>query len=476
MIKQAHNPDNLYTQQMKTLVAKVYPKELGHGSVVEDARHYFAMDSDASQHIEELTAQIKRLQGQDPDAQIPDDLQQKLKRARLRQQEERLHRVERLHAVAIDILDLCEGETYAETQLASARFLGTIMLLTRGRVNNFAHLHQRLKPLYKAVLTLRLVDKLLYDGTVSYPYLDPFRESLSRFKGNNYWRKRWREELALPLISAALLQDIGLQHPDAQRILHGDDKELDEFRVLEETERKTLLRLNYTQTMAYLKQGLGLPAYRGNDKAERDTFLATHQAINRFREQLVQDAFVSKTGIGELLKIPQIYCSVLLSTKPDYSRHELPKGYLLIEQLGKKGNINAKLADAFIKIVGYFPQGFGITYIPKNERGLEKQHYEYAIVAQLNPKDPAEPVCRVASRNLTYICAGALETVSKGQNLYFPSNRKKLLRIGRDRLLQIMQQLSKDVQPDAVDDLVPPLWEPSDYFSVKKNQNIWNKS
>jgi len=30
--------------------------------------------------------------------------------------------------------------------------------------------------------------------------------------------------------------------------------------------------------------------------------------------------------------------------------------------------------------------------------------------------------------------------------------------------------------PDAIDDLIPSHWEPADYFSFKKNQNLWNKS
>jgi len=45
---------------------------------------------------------------------------------------------------------------------------------------------------------------------------------------------------------------------------------------------------------------------------------------------------------------------------------------MLIEQLAKKGSLNKQLAEDFLSIVGYFPQGFGITFIPTNENDQEK--------------------------------------------------------------------------------------------------------
>ncbi|WP_018982119.1 hypothetical protein [Salinimonas chungwhensis] len=476
MNKKVDNPDSLYTQNVKSLIDKVHPQEAGYGSVLEDARHFFSLQEETAKYIRDIESQIARLKARDSDKAIPVDLQKKLKRAKARSEEERQARITRITSIAKDLLALCEADSYEETQLLSAKFLGTVMLLTRGAQRNFARHHQRLKPLYKAVLTLRLVDRIIREDAISHPYLSLYRDSANRFQNNDYWRRKWEEELAIPLISAAILQDIGLQHPEAQLVLLGEEKDKDEFRLLDADDRKKLLRLNYTHTMNYLKNGLGMPAYVGNDREERHRYNKMHEAANQFREKLVQDAFLSKTGLGEILKVPQVYCSVVLSTKSDYSRQELPKGYLLVEQLGKKGAVNKKVADAFTQIVGYFPQGFGVTFIPVNEQGYEKEQFEFAIVSRLNPTHPAEPVCRVASRNLTYICSGSDEVVSRTRNLYFPANRKKLIKMGRDRLQQIIRQLNPNAAPNAVDDLVPGFWEPSDYFSDKKNQNMWNKT
>ncbi|QJR82213.1 hypothetical protein CA267_016370 [Alteromonas pelagimontana] len=476
MNKKYENPDNIYTQQVKQLIEMVHPQDPEQASVYEDARRYFALTPSLEAHAHELKMQLGALQENTKKEEAFLHLKDQLKATKKKLEDERLQRVAKLRDVSLRLLELCEGDTFEETQLLSSKFLGTIMLITQGTERNFARLHQRLKPLYKAVLTLRLVDRLLEEESISHPYLSHYRESLNRFRGNYFWQEKWQTELAIPLITGAILQDIGLQHPDALLILNGKENDQDEFRLLEETQRKLLLKLNYHHTMSYLQQGLGLPAYIGNDKAERDQFFKTHQIANQFRQQLVKDAFVSKSGIGELLKIPQIYVSIVLSTKADYDRKSLPKGYMLIEQLAKKGALNPRLAEAFIKIVGYFPQGFGITFIPVNERGQEKNQYEYAIVTQLNPKDPAEPMCRIVSRNLTYISSGTAEIISKSRNLFFPANRQKLMRVGKDRLIEIMSQLSNNFNSEDIDNLVPPLWEPNEFFSNKRNQNLWNRS
>lgn len=476
MSAQSQNPDSIYTQQVKQLINMIYPKDTGYGSVFEDASHYFSVTPSLEQHIEDLKAQLKRIEGNKDKEVLAEQLTKQIRNSSEKLEEERLARLERLDAVSTKIIELCEGDNWQETQQLSAKLLGTLMLLTRGPEGSFAKVHMRFKPLYKAVLTLRLVDRLLEHDTIAHKYLSKYREAASRFRGNRYWRDKWKIELGRPLITAALLQDIGLQSPAAQTILKGENGDLDEFRLLDESQRKDLLKLNYHFTLRYLSDGLGQPYYVGNNKEERDRFNKTHKDASEFLLSLVKDAFVSKSGLGEIVKIPQIYVSIVLSTKSDYSRMSLPKGYMLIEQLAKKGGLNKQLAQDFVELVGYFPQGFGITYIPVNEKGQEKDQYECAVVIGLNPANPAEPLCKVVTRNQKYITSGAQEVIPKGRNLYFPANRKKLMRVGQDRLGEIMSQLSSNFTPDALDDLVPSFWEPYDFFGFKKHQNLWAKN
>ena len=476
MSSQSQNPDNIYTQQVKQLLSLVYPKETGFGSIFEDARHYFTLTTTLEQHTTDLKEQLLKIKDKKDKEVLASQLAKQIKNNNEKLEEERLARLERLDAVCTKMIKLCEGETWAETQQLSAKFLGTLMLLTRGAEGNFAKVHQRYKPIYKAVLTLRLTDRLLDHDTIAHSYLSKYREAISRFRNDQYWKDKWKAELGVPLIAAALLQDIGLQSPAALTILKGKDGDLDEFRLLDEEQRKNLLKINYHFTMKYLSDGLGIPNYTGNVREERDRFILAHTQASEFLQQLVKDAFLSKTGLGELVKIPQIYVSIVLSTKADYTRLDLPKGYLLIEQLAKKGSLNKHLAQDFMNLVGYFPQGFGVAFIPKNEKGEEKNQFEYAIVTGLNPAKPAEPICKVVTRNQNFVTSGAQEVIEKSRNLYFPANRKKLMRLGEARLSEIMSQLSSNFSQESLDDLVPSFWEPHDFFGFKKHQNIWAKN
>lgn len=474
MSAQNHSPDSIYTQQVKQLINMVYPQEVGYGSIFEDARHYFSLTPELEKHANTLKAQIDDVKDKDSDKHQA--LLVQLKKSTVRLNNEREERLTRLHAVVNKIIELCEGDSSAETQLLSAKFLGTLMLLTRGSEGNFAKIHQRYKPIYKAVLTLRLADKLLRHDKVAHSYLSKHKDTIDRYDDNLACFDKWKLHIATPLITAALLQDVGLQCPDALTILKGENGDLDEFRLLDESQRKALLKFNFHNTLKYLSDGLGVPGYVGNDKAEREEFNAKQQDALTFLLQVVKDAFVSKTGLGEIVKIPQIYVSIVLSTKPDYTRLSLPKGYMLIEQLAKKGGLNKRLAQDFVDIVGYFPQGFGITFIPVNEKGYEKDQFECAIVTGLNPSNPAEPICKVVTRNQHYISSGAVEVIPKARNLYFPANRKKFMRIGKERLMEIISQLSSNVTSEAIEDLIPGFWEPHDFFGFKKHQNLWTKN
>ena len=144
--------------------------------------------------------------------------------------------------------------------------------------------------------------------------------------------------------------------------------------------------------------------------------------------------------------------------------------------MAKKGALNEKTCEAFLSIVGYFPQGFGVTYIPRNEKGIDREQYECAIVTQLNPPVASEPICRAATRNLTFISSGADEQIATSNNLFFPSSKKRMMRLGKERLIEIRSLQSGDYDPENAEELIPSCWDPRDYFSLKKHQNLWNRN
>ena len=170
---------------------------------------------------------------------------------KLRQQEDnRLGRIRQLKQTAKHILEAVTGDSVQETQQLSARMLGTIQLLSPTRGKNIAATNQRHKHLYKAVLALRLLDQLMADQLIKNRYVfGKFSEESGHL---------FRAQVQIPLIMACLLQDIGLQHPEAKLILQGEDGSLDPYRILHGPERERLLQICFAQSQRYLQEGLGL--------------------------------------------------------------------------------------------------------------------------------------------------------------------------------------------------------------------------
>lgn len=461
--------DSQYVHQIKQLIDLVEPADTGISSVVMYAKRYFTLTPPMKNHATELASELRAMaksQVEDKDILA---LKKKYDDILGRLHSEHFERQKIIRDVVERLLLLTEGDTWEETQQNSAKFLGSVVMMTRGNSSSYQKLHQRLKPLYKAVLSLRLIDKLLKDGALTNTYLSNSAHLADRYNNDNL-KHEWQERIAVPVIVAAVLQDIGLHHPDAIVILNGEDKRKDPYRMLEDTDRKALLKTNYQATLTFIKNGISLasPDEDGTDEA-------AVKNTEAFLLDLVQDTFTGRSGIGDIIKIPQVYASIVLSTKPGYSRLDLPKGYMIIEQMAKRGNVNSRLAEHFVNLVGYFPQGFGVSFIPVNEKGIEKDQYEYAIVSQLNPAKPASPVCRIVTRNLTFVTNGKDEIIPKERNLFFTSAKQKLMRIDRSRLIEIMSQLTKNFNEDDLDQVIPAFWEPSDFFSDKRNQTAWKK-
>jgi hypothetical protein len=65
--------------------------------------------------------------------------------------------------------------------------------------------------------------------------------------------------------------------------------------------------------------------------------------------------------------------------------------------------------------------------------------------------------------------------LSKANNLYYPEGRKKLATVSEERLLEILERLVSNFEERKNMPLLPQYWLPNDYFSVSRNQNLWNK-
>lgn len=473
-----------YSKAVSSLISRICDFTTAADSVYEQAILYFQQSQAQQEQKTELAQQVMLFENRQQQASQRDMalVERNLKKAQTEQQsfqqaraDEASVRMAALKRVCLDILQLCQGESLEETNLLTAKLLGTIQLLSPTEGRNVAVANQKSKHLYKAVLSLRLLDKLLNDGELNNAYV---QQRVMASKGKKAVTDEYdpfRDDVQIPLLIAALMQDIGSCYPDAQLILKGTDGKADEFRVLENDERNTLLQISYREGLKYISEGLGIERYTGNSREERDLHIKRESERQNFVLFLLKNAVKPEHGIGNLLKIPQIYTSVVLSTKSNYSYEALPKVALVLEKGVEKGVYSAVAVSALLSITGIFPQGYGVTYIPKDSDRQDLDRYEYAIVTGLYPADIRQPACRMVTRNLTYNVSAMGCTVSVENNLYYSAARKKLERISEERLLEILSKLVSNFEERKNMALLPKCWHPDEYFSVVKNQNLWNK-
>ncbi len=445
-----------FTRQVQVLLAKIYGRSSLKDSILERAIHYFD-----NQTFTGNDAQTSK------DQAILHNLEQ-------------TERTNHLLSVCLEIIELTEGEDFEETNRKSAQLLGTIQLVSPMEGKRVAANNEQCKSLYKAILSVRLLDRLLLDKSLSSSDNNITR-ILSEFPDTAYAdfdlaaKQRFIEQIKIPLLMAALLQDIGNYHTQAQDILLGADKKLDPHRALEVEQRKKLLQLNYKHTLNYMSEGLGVASYVGNSKEEREQFVIDEQAKRQFIQLLLKSSFKPKQGIGNLLKVPQIYTSIIFSTKASYNYKLLPNVFQVVNKNAELGACSQKVVDALYQITGMFPQGYGVIYMPEDDMGQQADRYEYAIVNRLYPPVPEQPLCRIATRKLTFIGYGHNVEVKKKNNLYFPQMAKKVASLSKERLNEIFELLSSNYQERQALDLLPRCWHANEFFSVKDNQKLWNK-
>lgn len=446
-----------YTRQINHLLAKVYGRSAMKDSLLDRAIGYFEHEefrpSDEKKAADE--SQLEQMQ--------------------------RTERYSSLLSLSHSILELAEGESYSENNRKSAQFLGTIQLINPTEGRRVALSNEQSKSVYKAVLCLRLLDRLIIDGQMVEPYINNLLGDISPEQYIDFSsydsaaHQRFSQQVKIPLIMAALLQDVGNYHPKAQVILKGESGKLDPFRTLEVKERKELLQINYRETLKYLSEGIGMPIFVGNTKAERDQFIVDEQGKLLFIRQLLKTSVNPKNTIGNVLKVPQIYTSIILSTKASYNYKLLPQVFQVLNKNAELGACAQSVVDALYKITGMFPQGFGIVYMPLGEFGEQGDCYEYAIVNGFYPQKPEQPNCRLTTRKLTFIGYGQNNVIKNSCNLYFTQTAKKLATLSKDRLNEILELLSSNSQERKELDLLPRCWHANEFFSIKANQNLWTK-
>ena len=482
--------DTKLTIEVRKLSNQIYGYSVLKDSVLERAIEYFHNVDCLHERREKITSELITLNKETSNkpankvathkgkiTQLERDLQTEVNNLDL----ERKERVNHLSLLCYDIIGLCDGLTCTDSNRKSAQILAIIQLLSPTEGKKIAASNEQNKPFYKAILCLRLLDRLCLNNVISDPYIKERMKDISAEQYHDFSTlnpdgyQRFIDEVKVPLLMAALLQDMGNHHPEAQLLLNGKDGQQDPHRMLDIEDRKSLLQVNFRETVRYLAEGIGAQIYTGNCKVEREIFNKAEHSKLSFVKRLIKSAINPKKNIGNLLKVPQIYTSIIMSTKPNYNYKLLPKVYQVLNKNAERGNCSQMVVDALHTLTGDFPLGYGVVYIPNDSDGRALNRYEYAIVNRLYPEELQAPNCRIASRNMSFINHGQDISITRACNLYFPETSKKLASISKERLNEILELLSSNYEERQKLDLLPRCWHPTDYYSTKPHQNLWSK-
>ncbi|GAC33911.1 hypothetical protein [Paraglaciecola polaris] len=484
--------DNAFTQSVNALVAKINAATQTKSSLFEQAEIYFQGAQSQQRVIQQLTRVVKEkhkdLDSAKNDIQknhlreLHNNAKKELKDETVKQARQRYARLKYLKQICTDIIQLCEGRDWQETQQKSAKVLTTLLLLCPHEGNNVAPAHQRCKPLYKAVLSLRLLDQLLTSEDVENQYVVSRFHSSSRFSApsnKSAVLNLFQRDVARPLVSAALLQDIGMQHPEIQRLLKGSDGSFNPFRVLEKDVRIPLLIMNHEQTMDYVSLGLGTEEYdEENDDSPEYVQRKAHfdkNENNRYRltQSMLNDAIKPKEALGSTLKAVQIYTSIVLSTKPKFNVADLPKASKVVLHSAQKGALTLSSANGLQKIVGHFPMGYGVVFGPADAQSMVPTNYAYAVVNALNPKHANEPHCLIITTLDTHHRTGKQFTLPQQQNLYFEPVYQLFSKTPAATLKAVAEKIAITLDQPKNQETLPTYWTVQGYFHFKKQQNLW---
>ena len=145
---------------------------------------------------------------------------------------------------------------------------------------------------------------------------------------------------------ALLLQDVGHYHQDALKILTGPDGNWPRSRELEPAERSRFLDISLQASLSFLLKGVGVPRYRGNSRPERDAFDKNEQDKLAFAATLLRSSTNPGTGVGNLLKLPQVYASAVLPGRNRFDYQALPKVALILKAGAASGQYDGRMVQS----------------------------------------------------------------------------------------------------------------------------------
>ncbi|NVK25365.1 MAG: hypothetical protein HWE10_10595 [Gammaproteobacteria bacterium] len=287
----------------------------------------------------------------------------------------------------------------------ASQFIATMMLRApMPNDKNRCATNEINKPIYIGALSVSLLRRLMDKDAVEDEFIKDLQPQF--IQGEHFITPEYEPEqlerfskyVLTPILTAALIHNIGSYSPDAAAIYDGN-----RYKALNEEQRKTLISDIHEHTMNYLMFGLGKPN-KENFKSEEEYF----NELDAFQltKDIIEGYSKSTNPRGNLLRVPMIYASFMLSTKPKHDYLITFKAFDILKSGIDKGVVYKPYAKEFLRMVGLYPLGCGIFFISKDSDVPER-----AVVTGLNPPDPSSAIVKRLTRKQvkfddhTQVCA-----------------------------------------------------------------------
>lgn len=304
----------------------------------------------------------------------------------------------------------------------AAKFLTTMMLrapLPSDHIRNLNN--EKNKPIYIAALTVCFLKRLLRRSMVEHefitsriPEMVPSEENPEQMVAEPKMLAKFNSDVVIPLVKAALIHNLGSYSVDADKIYAGN-----RYRLLEEEDRKRLVRTIHDDTLCYLNEGLGLAKI---DIAKGEVENAETLKLEKDKFELMKTLITSYTNprkpLGNILRIPVIYSSFMLSSKPKHKFELIYKAFDILKGGIDKEVMHKDYGEEFLRLVGRYPVGSGINFISK-----ETHLPERAVVIGLNPPKVSTAIVKQVTKRQVQFDDHTQVAVSREYNIAYEEAR-----------------------------------------------------
>ena len=298
----------------------------------------------------------------------------------------------------------------------ASQFIATMLLRApmpddRSRCPN----NEMNKPLYIAALSIALVRRLNDNNTMENDFISSLAPNVVQVENTTETHydpeqlAQFQQYVLTPVITACLIHNIGSYSKQALNLYKGD-----RYQVFDETTRKVLISSIYEQSKKYLTYGLGDPRLSRQHMDEHQHHM--DEEAFELCESILVNYSSAQNPNGNLLRIPMIYASFMLSTKQNHDYVISFKAYDILKGGIENQIIYQPYAEEFLNMVGQYPLGTGIFFY-----STETEVPERAVVTGLNPPEPSSAIVKQLTRKQLQFDDHTQVRTSKG---YIISNKE----------------------------------------------------